>query len=183
MISVRWENMLGRYIFLYQLEILQEEAEISKFKNITLSSALPPHIRRRSCKGVFHIAQIPATSNKCVSYPVRPCWTLAGESQSLPRHRYHTLYQVEIQVEACGQRGKCFFSQHPTMNIKIINIFLLHSDIFSCSKDNSSSIFWLHYVYARHHCSHKSKWKSDCFGWLTYPQTRDGFKVLKATGF
>lgn len=55
--------MLGRYIFLYQLEILQAEAEISKFKNITLSSALPPHIRRRNCKGVFHVAQIPATSN------------------------------------------------------------------------------------------------------------------------
>lgn len=57
--------MLGRYTFLYQPEILQEEAEISKFKNITFSSALPPHIRRRSCKGVFHIAQMPAISNVC----------------------------------------------------------------------------------------------------------------------
>lgn len=152
-ICVRWENMLGRYKFLYQLEILQEQAEISKLKNITLSSALPPHIRRRSCKGVFHIAQIWATF-KVQSYPERLCCTSAHpDCRDQP--------WTEIQVEVYGQRGKSPFCQHSAVNIKIINIFLLHSDPFRYSKDKSSSIFQLHYVSARHYCSHDSKWKSD----------------------
>lgn len=148
--------MLGRYIFLYQLEMLQEEAEISKFQNITLSSALPPHIRRRSCKGVFHIAQMPATSNV---YKLS-CIRGHGELQLVkdaahPDCRHHTLDRDP--GGGLWPKGKCPFCQHPAINVKIINLFLSHSDLFSYSKDNSSSIFHLHYVCARHHCSHKSK--------------------------
>jgi len=51
--------MLGHYSFLYQLEILQEEAEIAKLKNITLPSAVPPHIGRGNCKGVFLFSDNP----------------------------------------------------------------------------------------------------------------------------
>lgn len=181
MISVRWENMLGRYTFLYQLEVLQEKAEISKCKNITLSSALPPHIRKRSCKGIFHIAQMPATSNVCKlsqEAVLHFSWWKLPLTQTVG-----TTPWTEIQVEVYGQRGKCPFCQQPSMNIKIINIFFFHSDLFSYPKNNSSSVFQLHYVCATHHCSHKSNWKSDCFEGLTYPQTRDNFKVLKATGF
>lgn len=72
--------MLGHYMFLYQLEILQEEAEISEFRNITPPSALPPHIRGETAKvfSSFHMPQMPNTSNACkLSWEAVPpfsCW-------------------------------------------------------------------------------------------------------------
>ena len=120
--------MLGHYTFLYQLEILQEEAEIPKLKNITLLSiSIAPTYQKgklQRCFPLFIYLRCQLLP-MCVSYPEGLCRASVVEGPSLYSETVGPMPCTEVQVEVYVQRGMWPFFQCASINIKIINIFSL----------------------------------------------------------
>lgn len=119
----------------------------------------------------------------CVSYPQRLCHLFCA-----PAAEIHALaYAMWVSVSHPALKLKCsdvaFFSPPQCASIKTTNVFSL---VFRLPP-----LFWrqqliyspLHCVCWRHCSFHEPQRNLGSFEGLTYAQTRDNFKILKATGF